>query len=644
MCDKTLVRGHRARLYCYIEIMDSFYQILFLLADPEVRQWAHEIVDMVGSQGGDEYADPEEVHEAIDNPMLFIGEIEEDDDRLHATFKHYLSLVELEKGKISEAISRRLLLRKQPFERPLKIFDEHSVGALKLSIDGKARRFHVSSPSDEDLGFLFPDIARGASLVRGYIDALRDVAIGREMRDYLKDVDEELAGVVENAEAYDQQDVRRRIWEVQWMAAGAKALLELPEQVFLRQSQEIADGLEAYMRDVPADAMHVASSLIKLIRAGIEGDATDGRFRDVVVEAHIVLADFLFGDEHRVRGGEEILVQPRFEDISSYAFALIEIGEPERAIAEVRKITRDSMLAGAALLDASYRYRLRHSTSTLLRDLSPILKRTQLIRVSESPVEGAAGEAKRVADDLGDLDFLKSFPRYLEGGTPIHLEFGGGWSPVSREMAWGRDDHRFISIDPNPEPVKNKFHYMGEFAENFVPLVGRAEDIAPFAALGSFAEGVYMISPPAASLNSMILSALLAVKPGRFVNIYLNAEQDSDYGWIAEAGFDKVEIVLDRDDPTLPESECFKRYSGVKHLRIRVTDLEVGGDDSPKGRGKGFNGIVREGDGSKGDVEASAGPDISDAETVSDIAAQRQSTDAVMCTALVAGFGVLKYA
>jgi hypothetical protein len=617
--------------------MDRFYQILFLLADPEVRQWAHEIVDMVGSQGGDEYADPEEVHEAIDNPMLFIEEIDEDDDRLHASFKHYLSLVELEKGKIPDAISRRLLLRTQPFERPLRIFDEHSVGALKLSIGGKARRFHVNSPSDEDLGFLFPDIARGASLVRGYIDALRDVAIGGEMREYLKDVDEELAGVVENAEAYDQQDARRRIWEVQWMAAGAKALLELPEQVFIRQSQEIADGLEAYMRDVPADAMHVASSLIKLIRAGIEGDATDGRFRDVVVEAHIVLADFLFGDEHRVQGGQEILVQPRFEDISSYAFALIEIGEPERAIAEVRKITRDSALAGAALLDASYRYRLRHSSLTLLRDLSPILKRTQLIRVSEN-----AGEARKKADDLGDLDFLKSFPRYLEEGTPIHLEFGGGWSPVSREMAWSRDDRLFISIDPNPEPVRSGFHYMGEFADNFVPLVGRAEDVAPFAALGSFAEGAYMISPPAASLNSMILSALLAVKPGRLVNVYLNAEQASDYGWLPHAGFDMVETLLESDDPTLPESDCLRKYSKVRHLRIKATDLEVDGDDSPKG--KGFRGIAREGESANGDVEASDGSGISNADAVLDVAAHRQSTDAVLRTALLSGFGVLKHA
>jgi hypothetical protein len=617
-------------------------QIIRALGDTEVRRWAHELVDFVGQLGGDEYADPEEVHEAIDQPMLFVSEMREGDDRLYAAFMHYLSLIEGEGSDLSGAALRRLILQRQPFVGQLSLFDEHSVGALKLSIGGKARRFHVGSPSDEDLSHPFQDIDKGASLVRGYIDALREVALRKGLRKHLENVDQELAGIVDNPDAYDVVDARRRIWEIEWMAAGAVNLLQLPEQPFVRQVGEIIGGLDFYLKRGAADGEGEISSLIKDIRACLEGNAIDGRVRDMAVEAQMVLSKLLFDDESRIRGGKQVVVQPSFEDISKFALAFIEMGHPLEAITLVRRITRDSALAGAALIDASYRYRLRHSSSPLLDRLSSILEGKQLIRVVPDSEGDPAQKSISAKDDLGDADFLEAFPALLEEGKPIHLEFGGGWSPISWELADDFFDDLHISIDPNPEPVIKNFLYEGEFPKNFVPLVGRAEDVAPFAALGSFAEKVVMVSPPAASFNSMILSALLAVKPGGIVTVYLNAEQDSDYGWIPHAGFDMVETLLKPDDPTLPESDCLRKYSRVRHLRIKATDLEVDGDAPPKGSRKGFRGIAREGESANGDVEALDGTEISDAEMISDVAAGRQSTDAVLRTALLSGFGVLK--
>jgi hypothetical protein len=166
--------------------------------------------------------------------------------------------------------------------------------------------------------------------------------------------------------------------------------------------------------------------------------------------------------------------------------------------------------------------------------------------------------------------------------------------------------------------------------------------VAPFAALGSFAESVQMVSPPAANLNSMILAALLAVKPKGVVSIYLNADQASDVGWVEEAGFDTVETLLESDDPTLPESDCLRKYDAVRHLRIKVTDLEIDGDNAPGRRGKRFEGIARieDVDGAGGDVEAHshAAPRSSDLDSI----AGRQSANAILASAMMSTFGVLK--
>lgn len=621
--------------------MDAFYRSL-ILGDSGIRQWAHEIVEYVGERLGDEYADPEELHEAIDQPMLFVQEMQEGDDRLYDSFVHCLSLIEKETRGDSDPIARKLLLRRQPFVRRLKVFDEISMGALKHSIRGVAKRFHVHPPSDDDLKFQYPDIVRGASMVRGYIDALRDMALRKGLRNYLEEADEELEKIAENLEAYDSADARRRIWEVEWMAAGATALLNLDEVVFARRAREIADGLDQLRNSVPEARMSEVISLIKAIRACLDGGAIDGRVRDMVVEAHIITADLLFGDEHRLHGGKAVVVKPRFDDVSSFAFAFIEMGNPHEAVRLINRITRNSALAGAALLDASYRYRLRHTSSPLLEVIPPILKRAQLVRVKPGR---ANGEGIPADFDLGDADFLREFPGYIDEWRPIHLEFGGGWTPVGLKMASGLDDSWFISIDPNPKPVLDKFGYKGEFPRNFVPLVGRAEDVAPFAALGSFAEDVVMVSPPAANLNSMLLSALLAVKPGGAISIYLNADQASDVGWVEEAGLDIVEMLLDSDDPTLPDSDCLTKYGAVRYLRVSVGDLEIDGGNAPGRRGKGFEGIARLGD-VNGENGGNSDIDVVDRtmiqESDADKIAEGQSMNAVLAAATMAGFGALK--
>ena len=598
---------------------DLFYKIVLGLVDPEFKAWAREIVDMVGYPDEAGGVHPEDVHEAIENPTIFMAEIERGESALQDAFIGYLSKVERESQQLGDAVARRFDLRSRSFVGRLNLFNDSAVSALKMHLHGKANRFRIYMPSDEDLArFYVPDIAEGAHLVRSYISALRDAALGKGLREFLDDVDEEfeqfelykekLDPEGPEPEAPDSEDlgsagIRRRIWEMEWMFAGAFALLRMSKEGFRRQSGEIADGLEARLGEVPADSMHVASSHIKIMRACLAAGATDGRLRDVAVEAHIVLADLMFTSEYRERGNEPVTFESDFEDISSFAYGIIDGGIPEIAMAAVMRVTKDARMAGAALLDAAFRYRFRDSTSPFLQTIAPILKRTQMMDVSSSKGE----EGGESASGMNQHTFSMRFPEILRRGVPIQLEFGGGWSPYSWELAHGRPRELFISIDSDEEPVKENFHYMGDLPENFMQLVGRAEDVAPFAASAPFAEGAMMVAPPSTHLNAMFLSALLAVKPGGFVNVYMDIGISNDLDWLADTGFDVVETRLASDDPTLPPSERFAKYEGVRHVRVTVGDLDGDGTDPSDGKGGGFRGVMR----SQGGSDSSSGSDNS---------------------------------
>lgn len=567
------------------------YQIVSFLGDDEARRWAGEMLDLVGQQGEDEFADVEEVQEAIDEPSLFIEESRSGDDRLYAAFMHFLSLVKKEGLRNPDPVSRRFLLRRQPFVQQLGIFDDGRVGALKLSIEGKARRFRVKSPSDEILErYIISDIDKRTSQVRGYVDVLRDAALDKKLRGDLDDLDRELKDLGSGSWKNGPMSARRRIWEIEWMAGSAVALLHIPDQVFARKAGEIADGLESWFGDVPENRIDKARSLVKDIRACIEGDAVEGRLRDIAVEAHMFLAHLCFSEEHRKRALIE--VEPRFEKISEFVFDCIRVGAPETAVVAVSRITGDKALAGAALLDASYRYRLRNSSSSLLKVVAPVLKRARIGISSDEDVSGAeAPVANQLPDELRGLELVQALPVLLGRATPIEMEFGGGWSPHVLEIARERIDRLMVSVDPDPEPIKGNFRTDGNFPDNFIPLLGRAEDVAPFAALAPFARNVVMIAPPSASLNSMVLSALLAVKQGYYVDVYMNAFLDNDLGWVEEAGFDMVDDFLNSGHPDLPSSERLAEYEGVRHIRIKVHDLDTDSIGAPGSRNYKLRGL-----------------------------------------------------
>ncbi len=648
MGPKCAIRsGYRLVFHLGQFFMNDFYHILLALGDRTFREWAHEMVIMVGEPEGDDLADPEEIHEAIDDFKLFIEEMLEEDDRLRSTFMHYLSLVGEENRGFNDAVSRRLRRRSQPFVGPFNVFDDESVGALKLSISGKAERFNVQSPSDEDLEkYLIPDIERGANLMRRHIEALRGAALGGGVHDYLDRIDGELEAIASRGDRDPAQD-RRRIWEIEWMAAGAVELLNMSDEGFIRHSREKADALESWLASMPERDSHAVSTLVTDIRTCLDGDAIGGRLRDMVVEAHVVLAELCFSEEQRSRALETVDFQHTFDGISKFVYECMMVGAPETAVSIVRQIKGDSALASSALLDASYRYRLRNSGSTLLDVITPVLRRTRIGVSPDANGKDSYPPPTSLLDDrLIDAMLTLRLPELIGQEMPLFLEFGGGWTPYGLDVAVENSNHIVLSIDPDYEPVKKRFNLEGEMPPNFVPLIGRAEDTAPFAAEAAFANGAVMVSPPAESLNSMILSALLAVKPGRYVNVYTDAFLKSDLGWIEQAGFDIVEDVLRPDDPTLPTGDRLSKYQGVRHIRISVNDLEVDGANAPGSRCyklKGLHGISPLGGRSKvmgirkkAPVATDAAPMLASANGI--------GVASIMSAGLVAGMGGLRVA
>jgi len=481
----------------------------------------------------------------------------------------------------------------------------------------------------------------GAILVRKHIEALRDAALSKGLRQYLDGIDEEFEGMLDGVDESDVLGTKRRIWEVEWMVGGALELLHMPKEGFRRQGGMIADGLEVALREVSADDMQKVSELVKTIRACLEADAIEGPPRDIAVEAHIVLSDILFSRERDEQEEDQSTNEASFREMTSAAYELIREGYPEVAVEAAGDMTENAPLAGAALLDAAFRHRLRDSSSSFLADIAPVLKRTRITAV--------AAKGSGAMHEFGEHLMAKKFPKAISEGAPVHLEFGGGLESYGLERADDRVADRWISIDPDVEAMRIYLETADELPKNFVPVTGRAEESAPFAANEPFAEDAVMVAPSRNGLDAMILSALLAVKPGGFVNVYMDAEIKNDLKWLEKTGFLVRDERISPGDPTLPPSGRLEGYSEVRHVRVAVGGLKGDGTDPTRsGRGD-FDGAMRAMDASGPAAESGGGPkkSLGAVDEVSELDSWRRKHASVgpvsvMSLGLATWMGVLK--
>ncbi|MFH1829397.1 MAG: hypothetical protein ABH871_01290 [Pseudomonadota bacterium] len=249
-----------------------------------------------------------------------------------------------------------------------------------------------------------------------------------------------------------------------------------------------------------------------------------------------------------------------FNAVANFAYGLMALLDPAKALEVMRNVAGYERFAGSALLDAGFRLRVGEDAELYKKIFKPLIRRG-LMREAHKPE--VSDEKSVYSSNLANL---------IDRKEDILLEFGGGQVPFG---IWHDDefdtDRTYISIDPDPKPLQNRFGRAGELPRHFASCyVGRAEDVIPFAALLPFADEVTMVAPPAEDFINMLLSGLLVVRPGKFVHVFLNAASNTNLDWLRKASFSMMDETLPSDDITLPESNHLHKYKAVRHLIIAM--------------------------------------------------------------------------
>ncbi len=113
-------------------------------------------------------------------------------------------------------------------------------------------------------------------------------------------------------------------------------------------------------------------------------------------------------------------------------------------------------------------------------------------------------------------------------GREIHLEFGGFMTPDGIRIANEQPELLVASIDPTASTIVKELIPATAQYENFIHLRGDAERIAPWAALNPFASSASIVAPSPATLDGLMLSALLAVRPGGTITIFSLERESMD--------------------------------------------------------------------------------------------------------------------
>jgi hypothetical protein len=149
-----------------------------------------------------------------------------------------------------------------------------------------------------------------------------------------------------------------------------------------------------------------------------------------------------------------------------------------------------------------------------------------------------------------------------------------------------------FSVDPSGCPVAEEATSgIGSVPENFVRFAGRAERIVPYLFKKPLFESVLMVAPPSYGWVPMMLSALLAVRPGGAVRIFKFASS-FDFDFLGRAGFDVVEQHMEGGHPLIPSSDYLR--PGVPVDFVKITAPQRGrAPEAGGGEGGGSRDIVR---------------------------------------------------
>lgn len=532
---------------------------------------------------------------------------------------------------VDEGYTSYLKVSTQPFSAEFRLWQD--------PIDVLRSGFNISDGDTEmqesefDLFRRYPDIPKGISGVMKEIERLEAFISSSFLKGYLSDI----AGALEqiaSEETIEASDARR---DIESLGRSVRAISGIMGRAETSQLSAVIpyivqSALLARERAADGERVDIERALWRLERA-FEVGQSGPRLRELALEVQIRAWTILhrFGpaqDASEFEAGEgvediftfaqagdadpevaagklaeEIFARdgsPTPGELATLAWLHLLVGKPEQAISSLSEFEQDPVVSGIALLMAGWRYRLRDRAVFFDDVVLPGIKKALLMeRFVQDHVKKSQGDRAPWLEIPLQKEISNIIDKARLEGKPILLDLGAGDVPMGLEYAAASLGMHVVSVEPDVKPIDWSAIDISYPPRNHSFLMGRAEELAPFAAEGPFASGAVMVAPGEENVMAMLLSALLAVEPGGEVIVFQQMEEMLPVDLIESMGLDVKVFVLDSNSPSLPPSRHLGRGEPIRMARIGVRGLG----------GKKIGGIVKgegSGDASSGNAKAAA--------------------------------------
>ncbi|MBN1283220.1 MAG: hypothetical protein JXA24_05550 [Proteobacteria bacterium] len=579
--------------------MDFSGELLVTFADPAVRDWCHRVIEAARAGGHDFAVDEDKLRGAIDDPDIFHS-----DQGAPLWWDFWQAYGAALVG------SKDLDVRSQPFASQFRIFSQDPRILLSHEFRRKLDGAIPPVPSEFELVRRYRAVRGSAEELRCEIEGLCRTVVSPG----LKDMMDRFASELEEMESESRGGIagdRQRLFEIDSSVGRAAAIMDMDRRALAGRAPELFRNT-MFAIDLASER---AKARLNELRSRIAAElalnpldeepcaaAGDKGLFEAAAELSLRLSEILRIGLFTGKIGAIASEKPdfggrmSFEELSDLAFHAMAAMVPKEALRSIDRTGANPLLVDAALLDAAFRHRMGDSSQAYAEEIGPFIRRV-LVGRPQRVRDGTAapdGEAEAERDDIAAGRIGEWLFEQHDSGEPrpMHLELGGGSNPAGLALAARLADVTVLSIDPNCPPIAEEaISRIGFVPRNFLALAGRAERLVPYSFKRPLFEGALMVAPPPLGWVGMMLSAILAVKPGGRVDIYKFNSRNFDFGFLRRSGFEVSVEDLDGADPSLPPSSFFESGVSVNHIGITVP--ERGGGDDGWGEGEGPGPIVR---------------------------------------------------
>lgn len=555
---------------------------LMASGDPAVKAWGHELVEAARKRGV--ILDPvteETLHQAIEAPSLF--EAPQDGPLLQKLLgRSYRAVID------DRSTSRRFRLTSQPaFQETFsRVLAEHAESAEGPVLDPGLplpTLFRELEHKKRE------DVIRAATGQMARAEAVRQTVRDAWLREQALSLFNAADAVVRTRPGSDAAvQAPHELQRIEEYLSLAERMIQGSRFLLAHQSGEALRDVGMLREVIASSDRECLTTIAERLQAMLASREINSEFMELTLQArwrmlgiHAPFARFaLEGNESpsdaatRISRGLHASGRvPDVEELALISGLLVMAGKPRMAVVALNEFQVHPLMRGSALLLSAWRDRLGREDPRYRDAIEPeILVSAVGVWRSPAAMRYVANPDRLAQPMVQVLSPLLQMAR--EQGRPVHLEFGAGTLPQGIRIAQQDPESLVLSIEGEVKPIQWKLLGTTEAPPNFHLLEGWSEWLAPHAT-EPFAESAVMVAPSPLSIRPMLLSALLAVKPGGRIDFFQPVHEEAPLSLLYGANIGFEQTLLDPRGAFIPQSLYLRDYQ-VRLTRVIVPRFVAG--------------------------------------------------------------------